>query len=365
MLKNNNYCILLAGGNGTKLWPVSRLSHPKQFLDLSTTGKTLLRHSFERFLDIIPIENIIIVSSEKFASIIQEQIPELPPKNILLEPYSRNTAPSIAYATYTILKRCPTAKIVVSPSDNHIESKEEFCKIVTNVLDFVNENDYLVTLGVEPNRADTSYGYIQVKGGKNAIKSDKPLKVKTFTEKPDKELAKVFLESGEFLWNSGVIIAHADTIRREMENNNPEVTRLFAGWEGALGTEFEKDFIYKTYTDCTTTSFDYSILERTNKTWVQPCHFGWMDIGNWGSIYGIYPNKDEQENAFSNEAHIAKSTNNSLFLSTNPKKLIAAKGLENYIVIDTDDALLICPKTEADFNDLISELGMPQYEDFR
>ncbi len=365
MCNNTNYCVILAGGMGSKLWPLSRVSKPKQFIDVEDSGRSLLRHTFDRFLRILPTENIIVVTSEQYVSLVREQLPELPEQNILPEPYSRNTAPSIAYATYSILLRCPDAKIVVTPSDNSISSRTEFSQTVLKVLDFISENDYIVTLGIVPTRPDTNFGYIQMTGGQKSVDSELPVKVKTFTEKPDAELAGVFVESGEFLWNSGVIIAHADTLRREIERNNPDLTRLFAGWEGAIGTPFEKDFIYKVYTDCTSRSFDYSILDKTENAWVQPCHFNWMDIGNWGSIYNSYPDKDKDGNAVIGCGKFTDDCSDNLVVSTDKKKLIAIKGLENFMVIDTPDSLLICPRDSKDFKEVISQLGMPGYENYR
>lgn len=420
MYKNNNYCIILAGGTGSKLWPLSRSSRPKQFLDIENSGRSLLRHTFDRFLRILPPENIIVVSSYQYADIVKEQLPELPEKNLLLEPYSRNTAPSIAYATYTILLRCPDAKIVVTPSDNSISSRTEFSDTVRKVLDFISENDYLVTLGIVPTGADVNFGYIQMTGGKKSVNSDLPVKVKTFTEKPDRDLAQVFIDSGEFLWNSGVIIAHADSLRREIEKNNPELTKLFAGWEGALGTRFEKDFIGRVYTDCTSKSFDYSILDKTDNAWVQPCHFNWMDIGNWGSIYNYLIDKDKDGNAAASCQLLCDESSGNLIVSTigsdntdkhtdkridthtdtagtadknvtadgkvvadgkmntpesdgadrranvgGKKKLVAVKGLDNFMIVDTPDVLMICPRDGRDFKEVLSILGMPGYEDFR
>lgn len=415
MYKNNNYCIILAGGTGSKLWPLSRSSRPKQFLDIEESGRSLLRHTFDRFLRILPPENILVVSSYKYSDLVKEQLPELPENNLLLEPYSRNTAPSIAYATYTILLRCPDAKIVVTPSDNSISSRTEFSDTVRKVLDFISENDYLVTLGIVPTCADVNFGYIQMTGGKKSVNSELPVKVKTFTEKPDKELAQVFIDSGEFLWNSGVIIAHADSLRREIEKNNPELTKQFAGWEGAIGTKFEKDFIGRVYTDCTSKSFDYSILDKTDNAWVQPCHFNWMDIGNWGSIYNYLIGKDKDGNAAASCQLLCDESSGNLIVNTTgnayvsagvaanastdaggntgadatanddtgasgntivgkkvrtidaggKKKLVAVKGLDNFMIVDTPDVLMICPRDSRDFKEVLSVLGMPGYEEFR
>ena len=207
----------MAGGAGTRFWPVSRTAKPKQFLDVADTGKTFIRHTYERFLDIVPQENIIIATAEKYKDLVKAEIPELEDRNLLLEPYARNTAPCLAYATYSLLKRNPQASFVVSPADYIIENKKVFTDTINAAFEYVEDNDVLMTLGIIPTRPDTNYGYAQVCGGSEALRGDVPVKVKTFTEKPDKDLAKVFLASGEFLWNAGMFIWKAKTIQEEME----------------------------------------------------------------------------------------------------------------------------------------------------
>jgi mannose-1-phosphate guanylyltransferase len=224
----------MAGGNGIRIWPVSRNAKPKQFLDIADTGKTFIQSTFERFSKIVPKENIIIVTGERYRHLVAEQLPQVAPENILYEPYSRSTAPCIAYATYTLLKRDPEAKAVVTPSDHLIEDEDIFVQTIEKAFDYVEGNDVLMTLGVVPTRPDTNYGYIQACGGSEANKKGVPLPVKTFTEKPDRELAQVFIDTGEFFWNSGIFIWKAQTIREEMEKHLPEVTGLFAGWDSAL-----------------------------------------------------------------------------------------------------------------------------------
>ena len=355
----------MAGGTGVRFWPVSRAAKPKQFLDVADTGKTFIQSTYERFLRVVPKENILIVTGDRYRDIAMEQLPDLAPENLLLEPYSRNTAPCIAYATYTLLKRDPQARMVVTPSDHMIDNEELFAETIGKAFDYIEENDVLMTLGVVPTRPDTNYGYIQAYGGSDVYKNDKPMQVKTFTEKPDRDLAKVFISTGEFFWNAGIFLWKAETIRKKMEKYLPEVTALFKGWENALGTSVEYEFIARAYTGCRNISIDYGVMEKTDKAWMYPVKFGWGDIGTWESLYNIIPEKDANGNAVSAEKTLIENTRNVLVVSPEKKKLIAIKGLEDYMVVDTEDALVICPKDDKKFKDFISGLGMPEYEKYR
>ena len=355
----------MAGGTGVRFWPVSRAAKPKQFLDVADTGKTFIQSTYERFLRVVPKENILIVTGDRYRDIVMEQLPDLAPENLLLEPYSRNTAPCIAYATYTLLKRDPQARMVVTPSDHMIDNEELFAETIRKAFDYIEENDVLMTLGVVPTRPDTNYGYIQACGGSDVYKNDKPMQVKTFTEKPDRDLAKVFISTGEFFWNAGIFLWKAETIRKKMEKYLPEVTALFKGWENALGTSVEYEFIARAYTGCRNISIDYGVMEKTDKAWMYPVKFGWGDIGTWESLYNIIPEKDANGNAVSAEKTLIENTRNVLVVSPEKKKLIAIKGLEDYMVVDTEDALVICPKDDKKFKDFISGLGMPEYEKYR
>ena len=361
----NCYCVIMAGGVGKRFWPLSRTTVPKQFLDVADTGETFIRKTYNRFLKIVPKENILIVTADRYKDLVKEQIPEICDENLLLEPYSRNTAPCIAYATYTLLKRNPDAHIVVTPSDHLIGNEDIFTETILNAFRHIAGHDVLMTLGVVPTRPDTNYGYIQAFGGSEAYKKNIPLQVKTFTEKPDRELAQVFINTGEFFWNSGIFIWKAETIRTEMEKHLPEVTGLFKGWENALGTEVETEFIARVYTDCTNISIDYGVMEKTDRAWICPVHFKWNDVGTWESLYNIIPTKDEKGNAISAEKILIEDTRDVLVVSPNKKKLIAIKGLEDYMVLDTDDALVICPKDDKKFKDFIAGLGMPEFEKYR
>ena len=365
MNRSHCYCVIMAGGNGVRIWPVSRNAKPKQFLDVADTGKTFIQSTFERFSKIVPKENILIVTGDRYRELVAEQLPEVAPENILYEPYSRSTAPCIAYATYTLLKRDPEAKIVVTPSDHLIEDEDIFVETIEKSFDYIDGNDVLMTLGVVPTRPDTNYGYIQACGGSEAYKKGIPLQVKTFTEKPDRELAQVFINTGEFFWNAGIFIWKAQTIRQEMEKYLPEVTRLFNGWENALGTPIESEFITRAYTDCANISIDYGVMEKTDRAWISPVQFKWNDVGTWESLYNIIPTKDQKGNAISAEKTLIEDTRDVLVVSPSKKKLIAIKGLEDYMVIDTDDALVICPKDDKKFKEFISGIAMPGFEKYR
>ena len=361
---NNCYCVIMAGGSGTRFWPVSRASKPKQFIDIADTGKTFLRQTYERFLQVVPQENILVVTAQRYAELVMEQIPELDSRNLLLEPYSRNTAPCIAYATYKLLQRDPEARVVVTPADHAIDNEELFAETIRKAFGYIAENDVLMTLGVVPTRPDTNYGYVQAIGGKEAYKSDEPMQVKTFTEKPDKDMATLFISTGEFFWNAGIFLWKASTIKSEMERHLPEVTGLFNGWEMALGSKIEGEFIARAFTDCPNISIDYGVMEKTERAWIYPVKFGWSDIGTWESLYTLQK-KDEDGNAIAVEKTLIEESKDTLVLSTDKGKLIAVKGLEGFMVIDTPDALVICPKDDRSFKDFISGIAMPEFEKYR
>lgn len=365
MNNNNRYCIIMAGGAANHFWPVSRESKPKQFLDITGSGKSFIRATYERFSKIVPPENIIVVTLAKYSGLINEQLPELPERNLLLEPYGRNTAPCIAFATYSILKRDPDATVIATPADHIIKDEDKFKSAIMKTMEYAESNSVLMTLGIHPTEPDTSYGYIQATGGKDSSSSDTPLKVKTFTEKPDKALAEVFCKTGEFYWNSGIFIWKASVIREEMEKYIPDVTSSFAGWETALGGGGEQTFLEKAYADCPKVSIDYGVMEKTDRAWLYCGDFGWSDIDSWDSLFGNIDGKTQGDNVILTDKVLTEDDKGSMLVSKNKKKLYAIKGLQDYVVIDTDDVLLICPKDDKQFKDFISGLGMPEYEDYR
>lgn len=363
MYNNHFYCIIMAGGIGSRFWPISRESKPKQFLNFSMSGKSFLRLAYERVNGVVPAENILVVSLTRYHGLVMSDLPDLEEDNLLLEPYNRNTAPCITYAVYTILKRDPKAVIVAVPADQVIDDRDLYQQTLRGALEYASEHRELITLGIVPSRPDSNFGYIQMS---EVTTEQKPVKVKTFTEKPDKDLAKVFVDSGEFLWNSGIVIARADVIAEELQQHAPEITRLWKGWEDSLGLADESEFIQRIYTDMPRISFDYAVLEKSSNVTTYPSKFGWADIGNWDSFYEYLAGRDSDGNAVNAKGkHLLKEDSGTIVYSKRKDKLIAVRGLDDFIVVDTDDVLMICPRDEKKLKEFISELAMPQYENYR
>jgi mannose-1-phosphate guanylyltransferase len=355
----------MAGGNGSLFWPITRNWKPKQFLDLYGTGKSSLQMTFERFRNIVPEQNIMVITAAKYERLVKEQLPLLQDENLLLEPYGRNTSACIAYSTYALLKRNKNAIMIVTPSDHIIPNDKSFTETMTKAIDYTDSNNVLMTIGITPDKPDTNYGYIQVTGGKDSILRNSPTKVKTFTEKPDMNMAKVFFDSGEFFWNSGIYLWKAGIIEEEMNKYIPEITGLFSGWENEFGSADESAFLERAYSDCENISIDYSVMEKTDRAWVYPARFKWSDIGTWESLYKNLPEKDKSGNAFNSYKHISENDRNCMVISSDKKKLLAVNGLDNYIVIDTNDVLLICPKNDKKIKEFTARLAMPDFEEFR
>lgn len=330
----------MGGGIGSRFWPVSRQSLPKQFLDFFGTGRTLLQQTFDRFRKIIPIDNIFIVTNTSYANLIKEQLPELKAEQILLEPTRRNTAPCITWASYHIQAIDPNANIVVTPSDHLILKENEFLDAITQSLHFAAQNMTLVTLGIKPNRVETRYGYIQIDEERN----NDFYKVKTFTEKPEYELAKIFVESGEFYWNSGLFIWNVNTILKAVNDLLPELNAKLAPGVKIYGTDDEEKFINENFPSCPNVSIDLGIMERADNTFVLLGDFGWSDLGTWSSLYDVYP-KDKEENAvLKGHSLLYECSNNIIVLPKN--KLAVLQGLDGYLVAESDNILLICKKEE-------------------
>ncbi len=335
----NNYCVIMAGGIGSRFWPFSRNDKPKQFLDFFGTGKSLLQMTFSRFQQIVPTENIIIVTNQLYKDLILEQLPEISSKQILLEPLRRNTAPCIAYAINRIQSITSEANIIITPSDHLILKEVDFIQTIKTGLDFIQANNSLLTLGIKPNRPETGYGYIQIEEGKGDLR-----KVKTFTEKPNLALAKVFVESGEFFWNSGIFLWNLQAITDAFKNLLPEVSSKFESGKAYYNTTEENEFINKIYPSCQNISIDYGILEKAPNVHVLCSDFGWSDLGTWGSLYDI-SQKDEQENV-SLKSYTQYYNSSKNIVTVSEGKLAVIEGLEGYIVAETDDVLLICKKEE-------------------
>lgn len=364
MNNSHYYCVIMAGGIGSRFWPVSREAKPKQFLPLSRTGKSFIRLAYERFAKIVPESNILVVTQQRYHDLVKAQLPEVLEENILLEPYSRNTAPCIALATYTLLKRDPEAVMVATPADHVIFDEEIFQKTMLDALNYAAWNDALITLGIVPTRPDTNFGYIQGTYGQTVV-DGRPIKVKTFTEKPDADLAEVFFNSGEFYWNSGIFVWNAETIRQELEKYLPEVKSLFWGWESEIDSADDSKFLENAYTSISNISIDYAVMEKTDKAWVYPSTFRWHDIGSWESLFGYLSKEYNSDTVAMTGPALCKGNKNTLIHAEDKTKLIAVRGLENYIVVDTEDVLLICPRNEKDAKDIIANVAMPGYEKFK
>ncbi len=329
----------MAGGIGSRFWPKSRSSYPKQFLDILNSGKTLIQWTFERYASFIPKENIFIVTSEEYTDIVAEQLKDLPVENILAEPSKKNTAPCVAYIAFKLLQKNPKASMIVAPSDHMILDGETFKNIALKALDFVEKSSSLVTLGIKPTYPNTGYGYIQY--DTEVIEED-IFKVKTFTEKPDLELAKTFLLSGDFLWNAGIFIWKAKDVIDEFEAQQPEMFELFENEKASFNTSAEKDAIGRIYPLCTNISIDFAIMENAKSVCVIPSSFGWSDLGTWNSAYENL-DKDYLGNAVASDSTIVIDATKCM-VSAPPGKVLVLQGLDDFIIVDTKDALLICKK---------------------
>jgi mannose-1-phosphate guanylyltransferase len=339
MQNKHHYVAIMAGGIGSRFWPMSRTAYPKQFLDVLNTGKTLIQWTYERYTQFIPLENIYIVTSEEYVSIVEAQLPNLPKENILAEPSKKNTAPCIAYISFKLAQKDPQATFVVAPSDHLILEQENFQKIVEQSLDFVSHIKALATLGIKPTNPNTGYGYIQYEG----LEVSKGVyKVKTFTEKPTEEIAESFIASGDFLWNAGIFAWKASTIIAAFEKYQPEMFELFDGEKANFNTPAEKQSIQKIYPQCVNISIDIAIMEKADNVYVIPASFGWSDLGTWNSAYENME-KDYFANAVASDNVIVIDATKCM-INAPKDKLVVVQGLDDFIVVDTKDVLLICSK---------------------
>jgi mannose-1-phosphate guanylyltransferase len=354
----NNYCVIMAGGIGSRFWPFSRESKPKQFLDFFGTGRSLLQMTVDRFRPIVPIENVFIVTNILYKQLIMEQVPDLKESQILCEPARRNTAPCIAYATAHIRALClkragltaanqdwsrpeMQANIVVAASDHLILEEEKFRATILKAFDFVSQNKVIATLGMQPTRPETGYGYIQYlkDKGSNGI-----YPVKTFTEKPNLEMAKVFLQSGDFLWNSGIFIWNLQTISEAFRYLLPEVADRFREGELLMGTDKEEEFIQDIFPKCPNISVDYGIMEKADNVFVLPSSFGWSDLGTWGSLYELSDKDDNGNVSLHSETHYYEAQGNIVVLE--PGKVAIVQGVNDMIIVEEKGALLVCQKSQ-------------------
>ncbi|MBK6835628.1 MAG: mannose-1-phosphate guanylyltransferase [Bacteroidetes bacterium] len=359
----NQYCIIMAGGVGSRFWPMSKTNHPKQFLDILGTGRTLLQQTFDRFEGICPPENIYIVTSDQYKELVYQQLPSIAKENVLLEPSRKNTAPCIAYASYKIHKKNPNAVTVVAPSDHLITKEDTFKKAIKSCFTKAQSEDCLVTLGITPNRPDTGYGYIQFVESPVKEKDKRIKKVKTFAEKPELEQAKVFVQSGDFLWNSGIFIWSTKSIINAFEKHDAEIAQIFKDGIEFYNTPQEKDFLKKAYSVCISNSIDYSVMEKAKNVYVRESLIGWSDLGTWGSLY-THIKHSEGNNAIVGKNVMMYDSKNCI-VNVAKDKLVVIQGLHDYIVVEADGILLICKKTnEQQIRNFVNDVKVQKGDKF-
>lgn len=342
----------MAGGIGSRFWPVSRVNYPKQFIDLLGTGRSLIQWTYHRFKNIVPQENIYFITNQSYIETLKEQIPEVNDENIISEPSRKNTSPCAAYFAHKIMAKNPDANIIMSPADHLIMDERAFEKTAKDALQFVSEHDALLTLGIKPSRPDTGYGYIQYD---TEDEVNKVYKVKTFTEKPSLELARTFLKSGDFLWNSGIFVWNVKTIMSALAKYQPELNDVFLQATSVYNSDSESSVIGQLYAQCTNISIDYGIMEKAKNVYVIPSYFGWSDLGTWESAYDN-SEKDYLGNAvFGNNVMVIDASE--CMIKAPDEKLLVVQGLENFVIVDTKDVLLICERTrEQQIKEYVAEV---------
>ena len=341
-INQQNFCVILAGGRGRRLWPSSRHDMPKQFMDFFGVGRTQLQQTFDRFIKILPAENILVCTTRQYEPIVKEQLPRLPERNILVEPVHRNTAPSVAWADMRILRSNPQANVIVTPSDQLMINEDSFLRSIETGISYVSENDVLLAMGVKPTRPEPGYGYIQM--GDMSCKPD-VYKVKSFTEKPERQFATMFMESGEFYWNTGVFLSNARHLILSFEKIFPEVLRNLKFEKPDYTYEEELEYVANHYSQYPNLSIDYAILEHSDGVYMMKCDFGWADLGTWHAVYECMSRTENANVVVDSEVLLDDAHNNVIKL---PKgKLGVINGLDGYIVADEGNVLLICKKEDS------------------
>lgn len=359
-MDKNNYVAIMAGGIGSRLWPKSRAEYPKQFLDILNTGRTLIQATYDRFATFIPKENIYVVTTTQYKNIVMEQLPEIPAENILCEPSRKNTAPCIAYISYKLMSLNPQASLICAPADHIILRNDAFEKVCDTALNFTKHIKALVTLGIKPTYANTGYGYIQ---HEQQSVAENIYKVKTFTEKPDAELAKTFLVSGDFLWNAGIFVWKIKNIIFAFEKYLPEMHEVFDAEKENFNTPAEETAINRIYPQCVNISIDYGIMEKADNVYVIPSSFGWSDLGTWASAYENL-DKDYLGNAVTGDNVVVIDATKNIIQADNDK-LVLLQGLDDFVVVDTKDVLLICKKEkEQELKEYVAEIKRSKGDKF-
>jgi len=340
----NNHLVIMAGGVGSRFWPMSTAEHPKQFIDVLGTGKTLLQLTVERFGNLVAPENIWVVTNRKYADIVAAQLPDMPRSNILCEPCRRNTAPCIAYVSWRIKSRDPKANIVVTPSDHIVMNVKEFQRVIGECMKFTCDTDAIVTLGMKPNRPETGYGYIQANLGANSLRNKEIFRVDSFREKPDLETAKQYIKQPYYFWNAGIFIWNVHTIVNAFRMYQPTMAKIFESMLPIYGTENEQAIVDQRFPECDSISVDYAIMEKAEEIFVCPADFGWSDLGTWGSLHQ-QSHKDLYGNVcIGTDINMYESHN--CIVHTTQEKRVVVQGLDGYIVAENNDTLLICKLSE-------------------
>jgi mannose-1-phosphate guanylyltransferase len=350
----------MAGGIGSRFWPKSRTSHPKQFLDILSIGKTLIQETYDRYVKLVPAKNIYVVTSSEYVDTVKQQLPLLPGENILAEPSRKNTAACVAYIAFKLMQKDPEALMIASPADHHISDDELFIQTAKKAFAFVENNDALVTIGIKPTSPKTGYGYIQHTGIET---TPGVYEVKTFTEKPNLELAKTFIASGDFLWNAGIFTWKVKNIIDAFEKYLPAIHDVFFTEREKLNTSEEKVSIENIYPHCPSISIDFGIMEKAENVYVIPSSFPWSDLGTWNSAWEN-TEKDYFQNAVSGTDIVVVDAQNCIVHAPD-NKLVLLQGIEDYIVVDTKDVLLICKREkEQEIKDYVVELKKSKGEKF-
>ena len=357
-MDKNYYAVIMAGGVGSRFWPMSTAQFPKQFHDMLGTGSTLIQKTVARFEKTIPSENILIATNKNYEKLVFEQLPKISPKQLLLEPAMRNTAPCILYSAFKIYNENPDGIMVIAPSDHWIEDETAFLKNIKTAFNFCAENDALVTLGIQPTFPNTGYGYIQFENSKNELK-----KVKKFTEKPNLEIAEQFLKSGDYLWNAGIFVWSVKSILKAFKTHLPEMFALFSNGKNNYNTSLENQFIDANYAFSENISIDFGIMEKANNVFVLPVNFAWNDLGTWSSLYSELKKDSHQNATLGGQVIYIDSANN--IVKTQSKKRVVIQGLNDYIVVEKEDVILICPKNkEQEIKQITSEVKNEFGEEF-
>lgn len=344
MAQQNNHLVIMAGGIGSRFWPMSTEERPKQFIDVLGVGRTLIQMTLDRFRGICPMENVWIVTNAHYADLVHEQLPDVPVDHILQEPCRRNTAPCIAYVSWRIKMTDPKANVVVSPSDHIVTNVDEFRRVITSCLKFAGETDAVVTLGMKPTRPETGYGYIQADLTSNSPRNREIYRVDQFKEKPDLETAKHYISEHNFFWNAGIFVWSVETIVNALRVYAPRINNIFERIQNVMGTPQEQETINKVYPDCDNISIDYAVMENAEEIFVFPADFGWSDLGTWGSLL-LQSQRDMYGNGLIGKNIHTFECRNCVVHTTQEKKVIL-QGLDGYIVAEHDDTLLVCKLSE-------------------